>query len=309
MEKSLPRPVSVASRQLTTNKSPSRRTLVSLLPAVACFLVIWYGFAFGQGIKFWEAYTTSRLSPQAAAALSRCASLHEKPGPPANFHSRSQSDRYVPGTKPVLLKNAKIWSGDKNGTDVFHSDILLDKGIIKGIGRTALKLSRNYKEDIEVIDVKDAWVTPGWVFLSVQMQTSISQTDTDSIVDLHSHMGDGASPSLDGADDTNSFHGTVQPWLRALDGLNTHDESYALSISGGVTTALVLPGSANAIGEWQVGVEALYSSKFVALQAVKALQSNYARRPSVLLLLCSSSHPIRSTARFQSLMVLYAGVR
>lgn len=30
--------------------------------------------------------------------------------------------------------------------------------------------------------------------------------------------------------------------------INTHDDSYLLSISGGVTTALVLPGSANAIG-------------------------------------------------------------
>jgi hypothetical protein len=36
---------------------------------------------------------------------------------------------------------------------------------------------------------------------------------------------------------------------RALDGLNTHDDSYALSIAGGVTTSLILPGSANAIGE------------------------------------------------------------
>lgn len=54
--------------------------------------------------------------------------------------------------------------------------------------------------------------------------------------------------------------------LSSLDGLNTHDDSYTLSVSGGVTTgtstrqnrvftflttllALVLPGSANAIGE------------------------------------------------------------
>ena len=40
----------------------------------------------------------------------------------------------------------------------------------------------------------------------------------------------------------------MQPWLRSLDSLNTHDEAYELSISGGVTTANVLPGSANAIG-------------------------------------------------------------
>ena len=38
------------------------------------------------------------------------------------------------------------------------------------------------------------------------------------------------------------------PWLRSLDGLNTHDDSIGLAIAGGVTTSLILPGSANAIG-------------------------------------------------------------
>jgi hypothetical protein len=67
-------------------------------------------------------------------------------------------------------------------------------------------------------------------------------------VDPHSHLGDASLPALDGAVDDNSLKGTIQPWLRSVDGLNTHDDSYALSIAGGVTTALVLPGSANAIG-------------------------------------------------------------
>ena len=69
-----------------------------------------------------------------------------------------------------------------------------------------------------------------------------------SIVDLHSHIGVGSLPRLSGASDTNSRSGIVQPWLRSLDGLNTHDDSYKLSVAGGVTTALVLPGSANDIG-------------------------------------------------------------
>jgi hypothetical protein len=30
---------------------------------------------------------------------------------------------------------------------------------------------------------------------------------------------------------------------RSVDGLNTHDEAYLLSIAGGVTTAVVLPGT------------------------------------------------------------------
>ena len=51
-----------------------------------------------------------------------------------------------------------------------------------------------------------------------------------------------------GADDTNSYKAPVLPWLRSLDGLNTHDDGYELARSGGVTTAQILPGSAGGIG-------------------------------------------------------------
>ena len=67
---------------------------------------------------------------------------------------------------------------------------------------------------------------------------------------MHSHLGVDSVPELDGASDTNSLKGVTQPWLRSLDGLNTHDDAYELSIAGGVTTALILPGSANAIGDY-----------------------------------------------------------
>jgi len=103
------------------------------------------------------------------------------------------------------------------------------------IDQTALESYIN--SDLVVIDVKGAWVTPG-------------------IVDLHSHLGDASSPELNGASyDDNSFKGPVQPWLRSLDGLNTHDDSYALSIAGGVTTALILPGSANVVRRVRVFAE------------------------------------------------------
>jgi imidazolonepropionase-like amidohydrolase len=131
----------------------------------------------------------------------------------------------------VLIKRAKIWTGRKNGTEVIDGDILLDKGIIKSVGHldVASDLLSSYRSRLQVVDAKGSWVTPG-------------------IVDIHSHMGDAPSPILSGAEDYSSSKGTIEPWLRSLDGLNTHDESYPLSISGGVTTALVLPGSENAIG-------------------------------------------------------------
>jgi hypothetical protein len=176
-------------------------------------------------------YITTKHHPphHAILILSRCRSLNIQAGPSEDFHKRSKSDRFVHGTKPVLIKRAKIWTGQKNGTKVIHGDILLDKGLIKSIGHFNLNEVGSYASHLVVIDANDAWVTPG-------------------IVDVHSHLGDSPSPGLEGSDDGNSFKGTIQPWLRSLDGLNTHDESYLLSVAGGVTTSLILPGSANAIG-------------------------------------------------------------
>ena len=60
-----------------------------------------------------------------------------------------------------------------------------------------------------------------------------------------------------GASDTNSRKAPILPWLRSLDGLNTHDNSYALAIAGGVTSAQILPGSRNNIGTNQLNIESL----------------------------------------------------
>ncbi|KDQ57519.1 hypothetical protein JAAARDRAFT_156260 [Jaapia argillacea MUCL 33604] len=151
------------------------------------------------------------------------------PAPPPNFHSRLESDRYSAGTKSVLIKNATIWTGGDDGHEIVHGEVVLDKGIVKYVGSRAPASLLDSLSDLEEFNVQGAWVSPG-------------------IVDLHSHLGVYSVPSLSGASDGNSRKGPVLPWLRSLDALNTHDDAYRLSISGGITTAVVLPGSANAIG-------------------------------------------------------------
>ena len=54
---------------------------------------------------------------------------------------------------------------------------------------------------------------------------------------------------LQGASDMDSLKAPILPWLRSIDGLNTHDAAYELAIAGGVTTAQILPGSATNIGQ------------------------------------------------------------
>lgn len=171
---------------------------------------------------------SASLPVRAQEALYNCKMLSVKPGPPDDFHQRSQSDRFVKGTPPTLLRNVSVWTGDSAGYELQGVDILLDKGIIKFVGQAYQGLLQEYSNLI-TLDVGGSWVTPG-------------------IVDMHSHLGVDSLPSLAGAVDVNSRKGPIVPWMRSLDALNTHDDAYRLSISGGVTTANVLPGSANAIG-------------------------------------------------------------
>ncbi|KAF7317119.1 Carbohydrate esterase family 9 protein [Mycena chlorophos] len=183
------------------------------------------------GLSHWSTHFSAPvLDPKRHAIISKCRNLHTLPGPPPNFHARTQSDRFVPGTQPYLLTNAKIWTGRNNGTEILdRGDILIDGGLIKFVGKVKDSLLSQYGPELVVLDLKGAWVTPG-------------------IVDMHSHLGDFAVPALDGAMDGNSPKGLILPWVRSLDGLNTHDDSYPTSIAGGITTALVLPGSGNSIG-------------------------------------------------------------
>ncbi|EPQ57395.1 carbohydrate esterase family 9 protein [Gloeophyllum trabeum ATCC 11539] len=169
------------------------------------------------------------LPRRSSHTLQKCRSLNVLPGPPPDFNTRPQSDRFVEGTRPTLIRNATIWTGRNNGLEILTGDILLDKGLIKAVGHVQDSLVRWYGDDLVHINAQGSWVSPG-------------------IVDLHSHLGVYSAPALSGASDGNSRHGPVLPWLRSLDALNTRDDAYRLSISGGVTTALVLPGSANAIG-------------------------------------------------------------
>ncbi|KAL0956530.1 hypothetical protein HGRIS_002671 [Hohenbuehelia grisea] len=176
----------------------------------------------------WEGHEAAVVPKNAAVILQKCPGLDLKPAPPPDFNKRTTSDRYEAGTPPVLIKNATVWTGRVSGLEIIKGDVLLDKGLIKAIG-TVKERDLADLDGLVTVDAQGSWVTPG-------------------IVDMHSHLGVDSVPLLRGASDTNSLKGLVQPWLRSLDGLNTHDEAYQLSISGGVTTANVLPGSANSIG-------------------------------------------------------------
>ncbi|KAI0690099.1 hypothetical protein BC835DRAFT_1281669 [Cytidiella melzeri] len=223
-------PVATIGRTGTRTVEPNRRTSSLTLLAIFVLINVWY-YSNHLSSPLTDPRSSKIIIPiplHATETLEKCRLLHIKPGVPEGFYERKVSDRFQDGTKKVVIRNATIWTGRVQGLEIVTGDLVLDGGIIRTVGPVGDEEFEG-RADVEVVDAHGAWVTPG-------------------IVDVHSHLGVGPSPALAGASDGNSLKGLILPWMRSLDGLNTHDDGYASSVAGGLTTALILPGSADAIG-------------------------------------------------------------
>jgi hypothetical protein len=60
------------------------------------------------------------LSRQMQQSLAKCRNLKRKPGFAPDFHERIVSDRFEAGTPSTLIKNATIFTGSRNGTEVVY---------------------------------------------------------------------------------------------------------------------------------------------------------------------------------------------
>jgi hypothetical protein len=166
MEKALPTPVN------STLEGPRRRyskkwRLLGFLTTIVL------------GSQFYLNASTLGLSSSAVklplhaeVTLAKCATLNKTPQPPSDFWKRTHSDRFVQGTKPVLLRNAHIWTGAENGTETFYGSVLLENGLIKAVTHNGTQSSNAPPYgDLTIIDVKGAWITPGseYILLSAYM--------------------------------------------------------------------------------------------------------------------------------------------
>ena len=80
------------------------------------------------------------------------------------------------------------------------------------------------------------------------------KTITPGIIDTHSHLGVYAAPGLVGHSDGNEMSAPNTAWARAEDGYWPQDPQIERARAGGVTTAQILPGSANLFGGRSVTV-------------------------------------------------------
>ncbi|KAG9670364.1 amidohydrolase, partial [Aureobasidium melanogenum] len=175
--------------------------------------------------------SVTRLQEDFAA----CAALQRVPE--ALSGGREFNKRFVNGTKPVLIQNATVWTGEPiSGTSAedarkgkgfawIQSDVFIEHGLIK---RVAPSISlADLPSDYETFNAHGRQLTAG-------------------IVDMHSHAGLGSLGGLQG--DENELSSDITPYVKSLDSLDPLQPEIQWIKSGGVTTSLLLPGSGNNIG-------------------------------------------------------------
>jgi imidazolonepropionase-like amidohydrolase len=127
-----------------------------------------------------------------------------------------QRDVAITGGLVVPADSARI----ENGT------VVVTGGRIAAVGRSA---DIAIPTGIPVIDARGRWVLPGFV-------------------DAHTHLGIDEEASGAAGNDLNETPEINGARLRAIDAVNPADLGFADALTGGVTTVVVLPGSASPIG-------------------------------------------------------------
>ncbi len=119
----------------------------------------------------------------------------------------------APKQESMLIKNATVWTNEKEGK-LENADVLVKDGKIVKVGKNLSEAGAT------IIDATGKHVTAG-------------------IIDEHSHIA--ASSINEGAQ-------SVTSEVRIADNLNPEDINIYRQLSGGVTTSHILHGSANTIG-------------------------------------------------------------
>ncbi len=159
------------------------------------------------------------------ALTSACAATADKPArtepeaPPAPTFPSTY--RAAPADS-VLIRGATVLTGD--GARLDGGDVWLENGLVKAVGRDL------QAPGARVIDAEGRWVTPG-------------------IIDAHSHLGAYPSPGVWATSNGNEAVAPVTAEVWAEHSVWPQDPGFqAARENGGITTLLILPGSANLFG-------------------------------------------------------------
>ncbi len=156
------------------------------------------------------------------------ASSSEKPKPlPAGLDPYANPDPFPSTYKPLpsgptAIVGATVYTG--TGAVIRNGTVLMRDGKIEAVGE-GLAAPAGY----QVIDAHGQFVTPG-------------------LIDAHSHLGVYASPGNQASSDGNEATAPVTAEVWAEHSVWPQDPGFNTARKGGITTLLILPGSANLIG-------------------------------------------------------------
>lgn len=164
-----------------------------------------------------------------ALALASCAnttgdtkSASSTAKPAINANPYPSTYRAYPG-RPVALVGATVFDGA--GKRIENGTVLLRDGKVVGVGDASLGT-----DGYDRVDAAGKFVTPG-------------------IIDIHSHLGVYPSPSVQSHSDGNEATDPTTPEVWAEHSLWPQDPGFTRALAnGGVTSLMILPGSANLMG-------------------------------------------------------------
>ncbi len=161
-----------------------------------------------------------------ALALASCATTGETKSasakPAINANPYPSTYRAYPG-RPVALVGATVFDGA--GKRIDNGTVLLRDGKVVGVGDATLGTV-----GYDRVDAAGKFVTPG-------------------IIDIHSHLGVYPSPSVQAHSDGNEATDPTTPEVWAEHSLWPQDPGFTRALAnGGVTSLMILPGSANLMG-------------------------------------------------------------
>lgn len=135
----------------------------------------------------------------------------------------------------TAIRNVTIFDGE--GGRIENGVVLFANGKVSGVGGADMAIP----EGTTIIDGTGKVVTPG-------------------IIDIHSHLGDYPTPSVEAHSDGNEATSPTTPEVWAEHSIWPQDPGFSRALAnGGVTSLQVLPGSANLMGGRTVVLKNVYA--------------------------------------------------
>ena len=158
-------------------------------------------------------WTASLVGPITSTTDTRRNTDTTKPLAKITYPFAGFGNEKIPSQETILIKNATVWTNEKEGI-LNNTDVLLKNGKIAKVGKDLSEAGAR------VIDGTGKHLSPG-------------------IIDEHSHI---AAMSI------NEGAQSVTSEVRIADNLNPEDINIYRQLSGGVTSSHILHGSANTVG-------------------------------------------------------------